>query len=351
MRTAAETWLNTVSGTICAWGLSRRKQRFLREFLDGRSVRFITEGTAIPADATLLLWGSTPPPPGTPGHTPIIRLEDGFIRSVGLGADLIRPLSWVLDSRGIYYDSSRPSDLEHLLQTAEFDAPLLERAAALRKRVVAEGVTKYNLADGQWQRPDTGTRVLLVPGQVESDAAIRFGAPGIQTNMELLQEVRRANPHAWLVYKPHPDVVAGLRRSGTAEDQAGRWCNEVVREASMGDLLDQVDELHLLTSLTGFEALLRGKRVVCYGQPFYAGWGLTEDCLPIQRRTRHLTLDELVAGALILYPRYVQLSSGRLATPEQALDDLLQWRQRHKGSSGLLRDIKRFFLRRIVGVN
>ena len=70
----------------------------------------------------------------------------------------------------------------------------------------------------------------------------------------------------------------------------------------MGELLAAVDEVHVLTSLAGFEALQRGKRVVTYGQPFYAGWGLTEDIYPVDRRTRRLSLDELVAGALIVYP-------------------------------------------------
>jgi capsular polysaccharide export protein len=119
----------------------------------------------------------------------------------------------------------------------------------------------------------------------------------------------------------------------------------------MGELLPQVDELHLLTSLAGFEALLRGKPVTCYGQPFYAGWGLTTDLQQIERRSRTLQLDELVAAALILYPRYVGRSSGKLTTPEQALDELLAWRQQSGRHVTLWRRLKRVFLRRIVGVN
>ena len=66
---------------------------------------------------------------------------------------------------------------------------------------------------------------------------------------------------------------------------------------------------------------------MCYGQPFYAGWGLTEDMLPIVRRTRHLPLDGLVAGALILYPTYIsRLLNRGFSTPEQAMDELLAWR-------------------------
>ncbi|WP_272873649.1 hypothetical protein [Candidatus Accumulibacter phosphatis] len=95
----------------------------------------------------------------------------------------------------------------------------------------------------------------------------------------------------------------------------------------MSDLLHEVDEVHSLTSLTGFEALLRGKKVVCYGQPFYAGWGLTVDLMPPPRRTRTLTLDELVAGVLIMYPAYLSRQTGRFTTPERAVEELLAWRQ------------------------
>ena len=101
----------------------------------------------------------------------------------------------------------------------------------------------------------------------------------------------------------------------------------------MHSLLDTVDEVHVLTSLTGFEALLRGKRVVTYGQPFFAGWGLTQDMAPPTRRTRRLQLDELVAGVLIEYPTYVSRTTGRFTTPERALEELLAWRR--TGVSGL----------------
>jgi capsular polysaccharide export protein len=87
-----------------------------------------------------------------------------------------------------------------------------------------------------------------------------------------------------------------------------------------------VDEVHVMTSLTGFEALLRHKPVFCYGQPFYAGWGLTHDRHALLRRTRRLTLDELVAGALLLYPVYVSCQSRKRCTPEQALQELVAWR-------------------------
>ena len=46
---------------------------------------------------------------------PYIALEDGFMRSLGLGCEGADPLSLVVDRTGIYYDATCPSDLENLL--------------------------------------------------------------------------------------------------------------------------------------------------------------------------------------------------------------------------------------------
>jgi capsular polysaccharide export protein len=317
-----------LQGPVFAHGFSLRKRAYVRGFTGRDDVQFVGDGHAVAPGSSLLLWGSAPPPQGLPAEVRIVRLEDGFLRSVGLGADLTRPLSWVMDDLGIYYDAQQPSALEHLLQEGSFDAEEVTRAGALRTRIVEAGLTKYNLAAARWQPKSGGRPVVLVPGQVETDASIARGGVDIRTNVGLLQAVRAARPDAWVVYKPHPDVVAGLRGQGRGEGDAGRYCDEVVLEGSMHDMLQLVDEVHVLTSLTGFEALLRHKPVACWGQPFYAGWGLTQDRHPHPRRTRRLALDELVAGALLRYPVYLSRENDARCTPEQALQELLQWRER-----------------------
>lgn len=313
---------------IYASGFSFWKKPIVRRFFSESKVVFVRNTSRIPADNTLAVWGCNPILGKLHDGIRLLHLEDGFLRSVGLGADLIQPLSWVIDAHGIYYDATRQSDLEILLQTYVFSAELIARALRFRRRIVTAGLTKYNVGNTNWQRPAGDRQVILVPGQVESDASLRFGAPGIRTNLALVKAVRQANPGAYIVYKPHPDVCAGLKAKGEMEDEVVKWCDEAIANVSMGELLPLVDEVHVLTSLTGFEALLRGKAVTCYGQPFYAGWGLTEDILPVPRRTRLLTLDQLVAGALILYPRYISYTTGEFSTPELALDELLAWRER-----------------------
>lgn len=296
-------------------GFSWRKGRILQRYL--RAMRQ-PKALGMP-----LAWGMAAASPG------VVRVEDGFIRSVGLGADLARPLSWVFDTRGMYFDATGPSDLEWLIGHQEYSSIQLARAAALRAQVVGLGVTKYNLAAMPWRRPRGQKNVLLVAGQVESDASIRLGAHSVRTNAQLLQAVRSRCPDAYIVYKPHPDVVAGLRAGQTLAAITHACADEVLEQADMAQLLQEVDEVHVITSLTGFEALLRGVPVTVYGAPFYAGWGLCTDVeLPAAvaarrtRRTRRVSIDHLVAAALIDYPVYLHPKHDRLMTPEQAVHTL-----------------------------
>ena len=104
----------------------------------------------------------------------------------------------------------------------------------------------------------------------------------------------------------------------TAAD-ALKFADAMTREAGIDACLRRADGLATLTSLAGFEALLRGKPVWTFGRPFYAGWGLTTDALDCPRRTRRLGLDELVAGALILYPLYVHPDTGLPCGPEEVV--------------------------------
>ena len=260
---------------------------------------------------------------------PVIRVEDGFVRSVGLGADFLPPASLVFDRGGMYYDPRSRSDLDRLLAETEFDAALIERAHRLIAQLVGRGVTKYNLGGAApvWDMP-AGRRHILVPGQVEDDLSVLYGGGEVRTNLDLLASVRAANPDAFILYKPHPDVVAGHRKGAVPDGMARHYADDIVHDVSIAALLAGIDAVHTMTSLAGFEALLRGRQVTVYGRPFYAGWGLTSDTLPLDRG-RRLSLEELVAGALILYPRYLDPITRLPCGPEiiiERLDQPEAWR-------------------------
>jgi capsular polysaccharide export protein len=253
------------------------------------------------------------------GRAEIAEIEDGMIRGPGLGANCVPPLSVVVDHAGIYFDPGSASDLERHLQSAEFPPVLVERAAKLRRRIVEMGVSKYGAATAPVRARDDRRRILVV-GQVEDDRSVLEGGSG-RTNLDLIDRARQLEPSAWLVYRPHPDVVAGHRPGRVGHDTVMRFANEIDGMSSIADLIDSVDAVHTLTSLAGFEALLREKPVTTHGTPFYAGWGLTRDLADVpERRSRRLTLDELVAATLILYPRYLDPVTRLPCSPEILLD-------------------------------
>ncbi|WP_345828371.1 capsular polysaccharide biosynthesis protein [Pantoea sp. BRR-3P] len=253
-------------------------------------------------------------------HLPIWRMEDGFLRSSGLGSDLLAPLSLVLDKRGIYYDASRPSDLEELLNNSDLTPAQRLRAEQLHQRLVATKISKYNLgAEFILPAAAKGKRVLLVPGQVEDDASIATGTFAINTNLALLRTVRERNPDAFIIYKPHPDVLVGNRKGDIAAEEVARLADYQALDADIIQCIQRVDELHTMTSLSGFEALLHGKQVHCYGMPFYANWGVTVDEYRSSRRQRQLTLADLVYQALIAYPTYIHPVRQNAISVEEAV--------------------------------
>jgi capsular polysaccharide export protein len=293
---------------------------------------------------TLVCWGASPHPElcafAQDKQLKLLHLEDGFVRSVGLGSDLIRPQSLVLDERGIYFDATRPSDLEHMLATRELTTEDRQRAQQVRAFIVEHGITKYNLEPRQTvQWPSNGRLVVLVPGQVETDASIRLGCTSVRTNLGLLRAVRQARPDAFIVYKPHPEVLSLNRKGRVALAAAHEYADHVEAGVSVVSCIAACDEVHTMTSLTGFDALLRGKKVVTYGQPFYAGWGLTEDraknATAFERRQRLLTLDELVAGALLFYPIYWDWDLKGYTTCEAVLHRIVEQRAALEANGGL----------------
>jgi len=388
-----------------ATGMRLWKRRRMQDVF-GREVPLVFRNTAPVAarlaqatGKTLIAWGTSNA--AAPGA---LRVEDGFLRSRGLGAQLVPPLSLVLDDLGIYYDASRESRLERLIQS-----PLPPggeaRADTLRQLLIAARVSKYNLSGpgqlapsdpsdtgklagtaslastgspsgssslavtlglvstdslpntgkpsgtdrlGPSPNPDSSPLRVLVAGQVEDDASILLGGGDVRTNLGLLQAARAANPGAVILYKPHPDVEAGLRPGKITAKALTGLADFVAEAADPLTLIADVDQVWTMTSLLGFEALIRGKPVTTLGAPFYAGWGLTRDLGPVPARRHHApdghplprpSLNHLIHAALIAYPRYYDPVSGRPCPPEVVLERLASGTVPHPGA--VLRAISR----------
>ena len=319
-----------------AFGFTPWKARQLRSFIPrakGQGLHFRPRhGRPSTRVDAALVWGRRLTQGVLRAGSPTIQVEDGFLRSVGLGADLVDPLSWVFDHSRIYYDARGPSDLETLLRNSQLSTAERDRAKGLKALLLDNQLSKYNLGGEMWERPvaASGKKLVLVLGQVEGDASIRYGVPddaAVRSNLELLRAARRVYPEAWIIYKPHPELLAGLRAPGTDAGLATQGWDELVGKVSLESLFSVVDRVCTLTSLAGFEALLRGLPVSTWGLPFYAGWGLTDDRLGkhpwiAERRGRKLDLEELIHSSLISYPCYRNPRTGRLTTPEQVVMEL-----------------------------
>ncbi|OOF42715.1 beta-3-deoxy-D-manno-oct-2-ulosonic acid transferase [Rodentibacter rarus] len=338
---------NRLRGHLYCVGISLWKRAVIRPFfnLPSCKLHFVSNiaklnGKKWEKSDRLLVWGTgnaTALDYANQHDIAVLRMEDGFIRSVGLGSNLVAPLSLVCDDLGIYFNAQSPSRLEQILQTQAFSEGDLAQAAQLQQVLIAQHIGKYNVGCRQFILPQTNKTKILVVGQVEDDASIQNGSPEIFTNLGLLKAVRVANPQAYIVYKPHPDVVSGNRVGHIPPEQAVKFADQIANSENVLDCIQAVDEVHTMTSLAGFEALLRGKKVYCYGLPFYAGWGLTMDKLPITRRMRKLTLLELIAGTLIHYPQYVNPHTGTFTNALSAVYLLKQQRKSLK-HSGIYRN-------------
>ncbi|MBK1972314.1 capsular polysaccharide biosynthesis protein [Campylobacter sp. TTU_617] len=312
-------------------GFTLWKRRFIKPFFKAQTNKIIFVNSIeslfkfnITKDDKFFIWGYKFKKEELMRYfkeNPIYFVEDGFIRSISLGSDLTRAFSLVVDSKAFYVDPSKESDLENILQNYKFDENLIQRARNLIEKLKINKISKYNGLKHQKLslKARENQKIILIPAQVEDDVSMVLGGMGF-TTQDLIKEVRSKNPKAYIIFKPHPDVLSGNRKGLKDEKIILEFCDEIIKNVSIDSAINVSDEIHTITSTSGFDALLRGKKVFTYGLPFYAGWGLTQDKYNIARRTRKLSIEELVAATLILYPRYINPLNKHLCEIEVTLD-------------------------------
>ncbi len=289
----------------------------------------------------ILVWGKSIQSDKLRAKTKnFISVEDGFIRSVGLGGDLIPPMSLLFDKKGIHYDPSKPSDIEELLQTKLLNKQDLNRSKSLIKEIKIKKISKYNLKSDRLLTQKNKLlkkEIILVLGQVETDNSIIYGVSNNsikKTNFSLVSQVKKDYPDHYIIYKPHPDLEKGLRSKGSEEDLIKNIADDIVFEVDIEELFEISKRVAVFTSLGGFEALLRGIPVTSYGFPFYAGWGLTDDRFVnkswAERRNRNLSLEELVFISMIVYPYYFSMKFNCHTEIENIVDELNLYKNNKK---------------------
>jgi capsular polysaccharide export protein len=235
-------------------------------------------------------------------------LEDGFIRSVGLGIDASPSFSIVEDDVGIYYDATVPSRLENILNTYDFTANsiLMKTAHTAMDLIRKHRISKYNntqdIAADIFE--NNGQKRILIIAQTAGDESLRYGMTDHFSTEMMIQAAIKENPNAEIYLKIHPDVLSGKKSSDIDIEIARQHCIIIDQNVNPLSLLEYFDTVYTKTSQMGFEALLLGKNCVCFGMPFYAGWGLTDDRVQCSRRVRKRTVEEVFASAYILYTHY-----------------------------------------------
>ena len=248
-------------------------------------------------------------------------IEDGFLRSMGSGLLHARPASLCIDGKGIYFDANHSSELENILGQYDFsnNKDIIHRAKCGIELMRSARLTKYyNMRpytdETNFKR--TNRYSILVIGQVEDDASVIAGKSKIITNVNLVRQARVDFPDADIYFRPHPDYWSGNRKSRNNLNKIKEICAIVPPKTSIYDLFDVVDHVYTITSLSGFEALIFGLKVTTFGVPFYSNWGLTDDQVKISRRRKKLSIEELFAGAYLIYPKYLHLESDEFTTFE-----------------------------------
>ena len=241
---------------------------------------------------------------------PVTRVEDGFIRSIGLGLFETKPLSLAFDKRGLYFNTGTISDLEYILlhHAQHYDVRQLERAKELIRKITSKGISKYNFKkiDKKIEYLPKDKKIVLVVGQVEDDMSIRYGCSSPMTNIDLLKKAFSENSDAFIIYKPHPDTLTGVRKTVSPLRECQKFCDVIDAEFQLATFIKVADHIYTITSLSGFEALMYGKKVTCLGSPFYSGWGLTDDRDKRDRIVKvKLSLEQIFYAAYIEYPNYI----------------------------------------------
>ncbi|HEV8246655.1 MAG TPA: hypothetical protein VGP93_12845, partial [Polyangiaceae bacterium] len=323
-----------VLGRIGVFSVGVARLPRLKAFLACEELVFRPSAAQAKSLAAVVGWGHKPTADRAREYAELhgvryLALEDGFLRSVGLGKRT-PPLSVVIDDLGIYYDARAPSRLERILAgegtpggDALADPALLERARQCRERIVETDVSKYNHA------PDVlspellqGDPYVVVADQTFDDASVAQGLAGPETFERMLEAAIAEHPSARIVVKVHPETIAGKKRGYLAQRPRDTRVTIAAEDMSPRTLLRRASHVYVCTSQLGFEALLSGVPVSCFGVPFYAGWGLTDDRQTAARRSKKRSLDELVAAALLLYPRYVHPVSGKRCEAEEVIEHL-----------------------------
>ncbi|MBY6127061.1 glycosyltransferase [Roseovarius atlanticus] len=272
-----------------------------------------------------------------PGHRLLLG-EQGFLATSHSWSEAFRRkdphlgcLGYIYDDIAYYFMADYPNRLIHRLNGDHaLTAAETARARTLIDRIVAQKVSKYN---SQPIAPPAMTRGymrrVLVCDQTFADASTIFGKIDEAGFERMLLAALAENPDAEILVKTHPDTAWEKEtRTGYYNHLADTGRVRIMRAPINPYMLfDAIDKVYVGTSQIGLEALFAGKEVVCFGAPFYAGWGLTDDRQKIPHRHRARTLEEIFHYFYIWYTIYHVPGAGEIPS---RIEDALDYIEAHR---------------------
>jgi capsular polysaccharide export protein len=192
-----------------------------------------------------------------------------------------------------------------------------ERAKSLISRICRSNFTKYNKYVAS-QSFEIEEGAVLVIDQKRGDASIQFAGARDDDFQRMISAAATENSTRPVYFKRHPDSILGNGKSFAVPNRP----NVVVLpdHVSINSIIDKAGKIYTLSSQVGFEGLLRGKEVVTFGQPFYSGWGITDDRNPQQRRVTKRTIEEIFHVACIQLSVYANPWNGTIIEMEEMFD-------------------------------
>ncbi len=264
------------------------------------------------------------------GAAPVF-MEVGFLATTHSWSHAFREgnpqyaaLGYVYDDMSHYFMADYPNRLiQRLNSDLELTDEERKRARGLIDRMVARRISKYNAQPMEAPTlPGGYARRVLVCDQAYADASTVYGKVDEAAFEEMLFTALRENPDAQIIVKTHPDS------SWEKSTRTGYYTHlkSTERVVILTDpvnpytVFDMVDTVYVGTSQMGLEALFAGKKVVTFGVPFYAGWGLTDDRQAIPHRHRTRTLEDIFHAFYVWYTIYHVPGCAVPSQVEDALD-------------------------------
>ena len=251
-------------------------------------------------------------------------------------------VGYFVDDLTCYYDATRPSRIELMLNDKKLIISKKQRARARKciDKIIETHLTKYN------HQPiftpnigRKGVKKVLVIDQSYGDMSIARGWGSEEIFQKMLQTAINENPDADIIVKTHPDTMSGARSGyyvGITEHD-----NIYTQTAPINpiSLIKYVDKVYVCTTQFGFEALMCGKEVHVFGMPFYAGWGLTIDEQINPRRTNKRSLEEVFYIAYIMCSVWINPEMNLPFKLEDAIDYLLKVREKYFQEKNILNEL------------